>query len=47
VWRSREDLDAHFGTEHVTAALAGLPDMLAGQPQLVGFEGGERVELPI
>lgn len=47
VWRSREDLDAHMGTEHVKAALAGLPDMLGGQPKLVGFDGAERVDLPI
>lgn len=47
VWRSRADLDAHFGTEHVKAALAGLPEMLAEQPVLVGFDGGERVDLPI
>ena len=47
VWRSRADLDAHMTTDHVRTALAGLPDMLAGQPRLVGFDGGERVELPI
>ena len=47
VWQARENLDAHMTTEHVKAALAGLPDMLAGQPNLVGFDGGERIDLPI
>ena len=47
VWRSRADLDEHLASEHVKAALAGLPDMLAGQPQLAGFDGGEPVDLPL
>ena len=47
VWRAREDLDRHMSTDHVATALAGLPDMLAGQPTLVGYDGGERVELSL
>ncbi len=47
VWRSREDLDAHMTTDHVATALTGLPDMLAGQPQLIGYDGAERIELPL
>ena len=47
VWDSRADLDAHMGTDHVKNALGGLPDMLAGQPQLAGFDGAEPVELSL
>lgn len=47
VWNARADLDAHMATDHVATALTGLPDMLAGQPQLVGFDGGERLDLPL
>lgn len=47
VWRSRDDLDAHMTTDHVAAALAGLPDMLAGQPHLAGFDGGDQIDLPL
>ncbi len=45
VWHSRQDSDAHMKSDHVAAGFAGLPDMLTGQPQVVGFDGGEEIDL--
>ena len=46
-WVSRAALDAHFQTEHVRTATAELPNWLAGQPSLVGYETDEEVTLPL
>ncbi len=45
IWRSRQDSDAHMKSDHVTAGFADLAGMMTGQPQVVGFDGGEQVDL--
>ncbi len=46
-WESREALDAHFDTEHVKAALAHLPEWLAGTPSLVAYQTDQGITLPL
>ncbi len=37
-WESAETASAHMGTDHVAAAFAALPDLLAGAPVITMHE---------
>lgn len=37
-WASREALEAHFGTPHLGALFAALPDLVAAPPEIIRTE---------
>lgn len=45
IWSSREDSDAHMKSDHVRSGFADMPAMMTGPPQVIGFDGGEQVNL--
>lgn len=44
-WRSREDLDLHFGEPHFKEFAEKVPDLIVGEPSLVSYEIASETEI--
>ena len=44
-WRSREDLDLHFGEPHFKEFAEKVPELIIGEPSLVSYEIASETEI--
>ncbi len=44
-WRSRDDLDLHFGEPHFKEFAEKVPELIIGEPSLVSYEIASETEI--
>ena len=44
-WRSREDLELHFGEPHFKEFAETVPDLIEGEPSLISYEIASETEI--
>ncbi len=44
-WRSREDLELHFGEPHFKEFAETVPDLIVGEPSLISYEIASETEI--